>query len=217
MELGSSLLILFLGEIGPKIVGITIPESIALLVAPIYRGIFILFRPISWLVEKFTHGISRVIGRSLEMHPKTISDEEFDAFIDMSHKGGAVEADERRQIKNLLALSEMTADSVMTPRVNVKFVSIHDTIDEVCEFLMNSTHTRVPVAGETTDDVDFVITFREAFKMQKEGHGNAKLKSLDLEKIMKVPLTQPLDDLFEKFQKSRRHLALVLDEHGGTA
>lgn len=53
--------------------------------------------------------------------------------------------------------------------------------------------------------------------MQKEGHGKSKLKSLDLEKIMKVPLTQPLDDLFEKFQKSRRHMALVLDEHGGTS
>ena len=53
--------------------------------------------------------------------------------------------------------------------------------------------------------------------MQKEGHGNAKLKSLDLEKIMKVPLTQSRDDLFGKFQKSRRHMSLVLDEHGGTA
>lgn len=128
-----------------------------------------------------------------------------------------MEADERRQIKNLLSLGETTADSVMTPRVNVEFISLHDTIDEVCEFLMESSHSRVPVCGETTDDVDYVITFREAFKLQKEGHGKAKLKSLALEKIMKVPLTQPLDDLFEKFQKSRRHIALVLDEHGGTA
>ena len=82
---------------------------------------------------------------------------------------------------------------------------------------MESSHSRIPVYGETTDDIDYVLTFREAFKLQKEGHGKSKLASLDLEKIMKVPLTQPLDDLFEKFQKSRRHIALVLDEHGGTA
>lgn len=105
----------------------------------------------------------------------------------------------------------------MTPRVNVEFISLEDSIDEVCDFLMTSSHSRVPVCGETTDDVDYVITFREAFKMQREGHGKTKLGSLELEKIMKVPLTQPLDDLFEKFQKSRRHIALVLDEHGGTA
>ena len=128
-----------------------------------------------------------------------------------------MEAGERRQIKNLLSLGETTAESVMTARVNVEFASLKDTVDEVCDFLMSSSHSRVPVCGDTTDDVDYVITFREAFKLQKEGHGKIKLKTLDLEKIMKVALTQPLDDLFGKFQKSRRHIALVLDEHGGTA
>lgn len=146
-----------------------------------------------------------------------MSSEEVEAFIDMSHEDGAVEADERKQIKNLLGLSEMTADSVMTPRVNVEFVSLDMTVDEVCDFMMQSSHSRLPVYGETTDDVEFVITFREAFRLQREGHGRAKLEDLDLEKIMRVPLTQTLDDLFEKFQKSRRHIALVRDEHGGTA
>jgi CBS domain containing-hemolysin-like protein len=135
----------------------------------------------------------------------------------MSHEGGAVEEDEKRQIKNLLGLSDMTADSVMTPRVNVEFLSLDMTVNEVCDFLMNSSHSRLPVCGDTTDDVEYVMTFREAFRLQREGHGAAHLRALELEKIMKVPLTQALDDLFEKFQKSRRHIALVLDEHGGTA
>jgi CBS domain containing-hemolysin-like protein len=78
--------------------------------------------------------------------------------------------------------------------------------------MMQSSHSRLPVYGDTT-----VITFREAFRLQREWHGVARLSSLDLEKIMKVSLTQALDDLFEKFQRSRRHIALVLDEHGGTA
>ncbi len=105
----------------------------------------------------------------------------------------------------------------MTARVNVEFLSLDMSVDEACVFLMDSSHSRIPICGESTDDIDYVITFREAFKLQQEGHGKSKLASLDLEKIMKVPLTQPLDDLFEKFQKSRRHIALVLDEHGGTA
>lgn len=151
------------------------------------------------------------------MHGTKVSEEELDAFIDMSHAGGAVEEDEKRQIKNLLNLSDMTANSVMTPRVNVEFLSLDMTINEVCDFLMKSSHSRLPVCGETTDDVEYVMTFREAFHLQREGHGDAHLSSLDLEKIMKVSLTQALDDLFEKFQKSRRHIALVLDEHGGTA
>jgi putative hemolysin len=75
-----------------------------------------------------------------------MSQEEVEAFIDMSHNEGIVEADERRQIKNLLSLSETPADSVMTPRVNVEFAHMQDTVDEVCRFLMSSSHSRVPVA-----------------------------------------------------------------------
>jgi putative hemolysin len=213
----TTLIILFIWEIVPKIIGITIPERIALLVAPIYRSIFILFRPISWLVEIIIAGLSRLSGKNLEIHTKEVSEEELDAFIDMSHAGGAVEEDEKRQIKNLLNLSDMTADSVMTPRVNVEFLSLDMTVDEVCDFMMESSHSRLPVCGDSTDDVDSVMTFREAFHLQREWHGSAHLSSLDLEKIMKVSLTQALDDLFEKFQRSRRHIALVLDEHGGTA
>ncbi len=111
----------------------------------------------------------------------------------------------------------MTAESVMTPRVNVEFIDIDMSVDSVCEMMMQASHSRFPVAGDTTDDVEYVLTFREAFKLQREGHGDTIIRSLSLEKIMKIPLTQPLDDLFEKFQKSRRHIALVLDEHGGTA
>lgn len=111
----------------------------------------------------------------------------------------------------------MTAESVMTPRVNVEFLSLDMTVDEACTFLMDSSHSRVPVYSETRDDTDYVITFREAFKLQRDGHGKVNLSSLSLEKIMKVPVTQALDNLFEKFQRSRRHIALVLDEHGGTA
>ncbi len=217
IEITSSLIILFIGEIIPKIIGITIPEKIALLVAPLYRGIFFLFRPITGLVEGFIWCISWISGKNLEIHSKKISGEELNAFIDMSHRGGAVEADERRQIKNLLALSDMTAESVMTARVNVEFLSLDMTVDDACDFLMNSSHSRLPIEGESTDDVDYILTFREAFKLQRDGHAKAKLRDLEMEKIMKIPLTQPLDDLFEKFQKSRRHIALVLDEHGGTA
>ena len=105
IEIIASLIILFFGEIGPKILGITIPEKIALFVAPIYLWIFLLFRPISWLVEVILKFLSFVLGKDLEIHTKEITEEELDAFIDMSHAGGAVEDDEKRQIKNILGLS----------------------------------------------------------------------------------------------------------------
>ena len=62
----------------------------------------------------------------------------------------------------------MTAESVMTPRVNVEFVENDMTIDAICDMMMGATHSRFPISGENTDDVEFVITFREAFKLQRD-------------------------------------------------
>ncbi len=213
----SFMIVLLFGEITSKILGVRFNDQIALMAAPIYQLIIWILLPLTWIVEQFVKILSWITGGRLDMHGTRVSEEELDAFIDMSHAWGAVEEDEKRQIKNLLGLADMTADSVMTPRVNVEFLSLDMTVDEVCDFMMKSSHSRLPVYGKTTDDVDSVITFREAFQLQREWHGAAYLSSLDLEKIMKVSLTQSLDDLFEKFQKSRRHIALVLDEHGGTA
>lgn len=207
--------LLLFGEITPKTLCSRFAVPVSLAVAPIYRVLIVLFRPLSYIIGFLVRGVARLFGSTSYIH--RISYEEVEAFIDMSHEEGEVEADERRQIKNLLSLSETSAESVMTPRVNVEFVSIDMSIDEVCEFFMNSSHSRMPICGNTTDDVNFIITLREAFRFKNEGHGKTQLSSLQLEKIMKVPLTQSLDDLFEKFQKSRKHIALVLDEHGGTA
>ena len=175
----------------------------------------VILYPISFLLNLFVKGIARIFGANWLRNKMTT--EEVEAFIDMSHEGWAVEEDEKKQIKNLLGLSDMTAESVMTPRVNVEFAELDMTIDELCEMMMWASHSRFPISGDNTDDVEYIITFREAFQLQREGHGSVALHALDLDKIMKIPLTQPLDDLFEKFQKSRRHIALVLDEHGWTA
>ena len=212
------LIILLFGEIASKIIWVRFSDAIALRAAPIYQILVWIFLPVTLLVEIFMKSFGWMLGWKIDFHGKLkVTEEELGAFIDMSLEGWAVEADERRQIKNLLALSDIDAESVMTPRVNVEFLDLDMTIDEACEFLMSSSHSRLPVCGENSDDVENVITFREAFKLAREWHGKSLLSTLDLEKIMKVPVTQPLDDLFEKFQKSHRHIAVVLDEHGGTA
>jgi putative hemolysin len=161
-----TLIILMFGEITPKTLCARYAAPVALFVAPLYRILIVVFTPLSFLLNLFVKGVAKVF--SAHGNAAQMSSKEFEAFIDISHKEGAVEADERRQIKNLLSLGETTADSVMTPRVNVEFVSLHDTVDEVCDFLMESSHSRVPVYGESTDDIDYIITFREAFKLQKE-------------------------------------------------
>lgn len=209
-----TVVLLLFGEITPKTICTRYNIELSLLVAPIYRVLMLVLTPISFLIEYFVKGVSYIFGGNYD---KKISYQEVEAFIDMSHEEGEVEDDERRQMKNLLSLRDMYAESVMTPRVNVKFLRSDMTVSEACKYFLENSHSRMPVAGESTDDVDFVMTIREAMRLEAEGQGDKKLSEVSLDKIMKIPLTHTLDVLFEKFQKSRRHITLVFDEFGGTA
>ena len=146
-----------------------------------------------------------------------MSEEELDAFIDLSRDTGAVEATEHRQIRWVLDLNETTAESVMTPRTRVEFASLDMTIAEVCRVFLESSHSRLPVRGHDADDVKYIITFRDAFRESVRWNNSMKLREMKLDKIINIPLTQMLDDVFITFQRSHRHIARVVDEHGGTA
>jgi putative hemolysin len=104
------------------------------------------------------------------MHGSAMSEEELDAFIDMSRDNGAVEEIEHRQIRGVLDLNETTAESVMTPRTQVEFASLDMTVNEVCQIFLSSSHSRLPVKGKDADDVEHIITFRDAFRAQSEGN-----------------------------------------------
>ncbi len=139
--------------------------------------------------------------------------EEFEAFIDMSHEKWAVEEDEHKKIKWILDLWDTLAGSVMTPRVQMDAVNIDMTVDSLCDYLLTHSHSRIPVYDDTIDNIEHVISFKEAFKLKESWRWGKKLRDLTLDEIIKVPLTQPIDSIFEIFQKSRKHIALVLDEH----
>ncbi len=212
--LAVSTIILLFWEIVPKILGVRFSDQVALIVAPAYRILMMLLFPLNWLIEYFVRAVSFLTGTHSNLHNKRMTSEEFEAFIDMSHEKWGVESHEHKKIKNILDLSDTEASSVMTPRVSVDFVSREMTVDELCIFFLHSSHSRIPVYGETPDDIDYVVNLREAFIWKQEGMGDKKLRDLDLEKIIKVPATQPIDRIFTIFQKSHKHIALVLDEHG---
>ncbi|EKD44647.1 MAG: protein of unknown function DUF21, partial [uncultured bacterium (gcode 4)] len=210
-----TLILLLFWEITPKSICSKYSEKISLAVAPIYVFFMYILSPITYFVEFFVRGTNFIFWGKNTSDKMTL--EELEAFIDMSHKEWVVEKEEHKKIKSILDLSDTEAFSVMTPRVSVDFAKIDMTVDELCQQLMDSSHTRLPVCGEDTDDVDYVVTFREAFTWQKAWMGTKKLSELDLEKIIKIPLTKRIDRVFEIFQKSHKHIALVLDEHGGVA
>lgn len=209
-----SWIVLFIWEIIPKILGVRYAEQVALTVAPIYRLLMLIFTPITLITGWFIKVLNFITWSKWDLHGKKMSSEEFEAFIDMSHEKWAVETEEHKKIKWVLDLSDTLAESVMTPRVQLDAVNINITVDSLCEYLLIHSHSRIPIYKETIDQIDNFITFKQAFKLKESGRWHKKLSEIHLDPIIKVPLTQPIDKIFKTLQKSRKHMALVLDEYG---
>lgn len=207
-----TMILLLFWEITPKTICSKYSEQVSLMVAPFYYVLVKILFPIIYIIEIFVKIIWYFFG-SNSMHVK-MSSEELEAFIDMSHEKWAVEEEEHKKIKSILDMWDTTAESVMTPRVQMDAVNENITIDSLCEYLLMHSHSRIPVYKDTIDRIDNFITFKQAFKLKESGRWKKKLSEIQLDEIIKIPLTQPIDVVFKILQKSRKHMALVLDEHG---
>jgi len=98
----------------------------------------------------------------------------------------------------------------MTPRVKIESLSSESTVAEAFEYFTAHTHSRIPVYTETIDKITHFMTIRDILNQDR----NKKLKELNLSEVLRVPLNQPIDKLLKTFQKSRKLLAIVMDEYG---
>ncbi len=205
-------LLLMFWEIVPKSYATKNAEKIALLVANFYKGLIIVLSPIIYFMEgiiKLTTGKSSV---------SKITDEEIEAFIDMWREEWVFEAGEHEKIKNMLEFSDITVEEIITPRVNIDAIDIETTVNDALDFVLNHTHSRIPVFIEKVDNIWYVVNLRFLVQEQKKWNGNILLSQLkNLDKAIKIPLNHPIDKLLEIFKNSRKHMAIVLDEYGWVA
>lgn len=103
----------------------------------------------------------------------------------------------------------------MTPRIKIKALSDEHTIAEAIEILTEYHYSRIPVYHETIDSIDRVITLKELLRLTKRHDSDSLLASIQIAPIIKIPRSQPIDTLLEKFQKTHKHIAVVMDEYGG--
>jgi CBS domain containing-hemolysin-like protein len=139
---------------------------------------------------------------------------------------------ERAMLKNVLALHEVRVADIMIPRADIVSVSYDSTLAEVLDVFRTGGHSRLPVQAENLDDprgmvhirdfVDFIATATDGFKFDPAGQGKRALTEMTLAEsgllrpVLFVPPSMPALDLLVKMQTTRTHMALVIDEYGGT-
>lgn len=203
-----TIIVLIFGEIVPKSYATNNPTRFAQFSARYLRLLQIVGAPIIFLFE----GITRLTaGKESLEH---VSEEELRAMAGMSAAQGAIKTQESKMIERLFQFNDIAAEDIMTPRVDMIYLKDTYTIDEAIDVIEEHGFTRFPVIREVPDDITGFVHSRDVLLAAKDPK---KKKVTDITRpILHVPRQLPIDELLKEFQKAQTHMAVVMDEHGGT-
>lgn len=211
-----TVIILFIGEITPKLWANKFPLQFARMVAVPLYWFSIIFYPVAKIITDILKFITAKIKP--DKARTALKEIEISELADFGAEKGTFEEGESEIIQSIVDFKNVTAREVMTPRVDIVAVAIDTDFDELMKVITESGHSRIPLYENNLDNIIGIIYAKDLLPYLR----NAELrKTLSLKKIardaMFVPETKMINDLLHEFQDKKMHLGIVVDEYGGTA
>ena len=206
---------LVLGELFPKRIAMKKPEPIALAVGRIIYFISKAATPLVWLLTASTNGLLRLFHINPHTEENQVTEEEIRIMVDIGEEKGAIAPEEGEMIDNVLELSEKTAVELMTPRTDMEVLWLEDSPEQWEELIFSTNHSRYPVCGEDMDEIVGFLHVRDYFKNIRSDQSKS-LREL-LRPAYLVPETVSADILLREMKLNKTHMAVVVDEYGGTS
>ena len=208
--------LLIFGEIVPKSIATTYAKTLGPLFAPPLYFIGILLTPIIVALDFLVNGMLKLFGAQ---HHIQVTDEELIAMASIGAEEGSIDKQELELIENALEFNDIRAEEIMTPRIHIDALPETHHLDNATDFVVAHTHTRIPVYRESIDHIVGILSIKTLLKSYREEEEpeSVSLRQIDLLKPLKLPASIHVKDLFHHFKKSRQHMAILLDEFGGTA
>jgi putative hemolysin len=207
-----SYLSLVLGELTPKRLALQRAEGLAMLVAPSLNRLATLTRPIVWVLSVSTNGLVRLVGGDPKVGGEAISEEELRDLV-AAHE--SLSSDERRLIDEVFRAGDRQVREVMTPRTEVEFLESSMTASRAARVVGESNWSRFPVVGRDQDDVLGFVHVRDLFLPTHPGGRAATVGDLARE-VKRLPGTAGVLTALSEMRRENQHLAIVVDEYGGT-
>jgi putative hemolysin len=204
------------GELVPKSIGLAYAERLSMLVAGPVEWIARLLGPLVWFLTRVTSGITKLLGVSMSSDAQMTA-EELKLIVERGGEQGILEAEEEQMINAVIELGDRRLHEVMVPRIAIVALPVSATLDEAIDLIVEEGHSRIPIYEESIDGVLGIIYAKDLLPVLKVG-SNARptVRSL-LRTPLFVPESMSIDDLLHEFQRRKVHIAIVLDEYGGTA
>ena len=202
--------VLIFGEITPKFIAKTYPEKLAMLFYPVIRFFTFLFKPINIIFSGWKKFISVVFKLKNE---EIITEEEIITIVEEAKEDGTLKQEETELIKSVIEFDDQEVENIYTPRVNLVAVDINSSMEDIQKVFQTTKFSRLPVYLETIDQIIGTIH-------QSDFYSLLFTKATSIKSILKEPYFTTshtkISKLLNQLQKNKTHMAIVLDEYGGT-
>lgn len=202
-----TIIVLIFCEVLPKSYAKKNAEKLALMFAVPLSALVVLLKPFVWALNKLSSAISK------GDEAPTVTEDELKYMIDEIEKEGVIEEQESELVKSALEFDEITVNEILIPRTKVVGVEIGDTIDEIKEIFSSELYSRLPVYEKSLDNIVGIITNKSFFKMLT--NGSEDIASI-IQEVPHIADSKLISAALRDMQRSKVHLAVVIDQYGGT-
>lgn len=208
---------LVFGELVPKRIAMKNPEKIALKVAGTLHAVSVIFKPFVALLSHSTNAVAKLFGVGPGDDPNNVTEEEIRMMVDVGEESGAIEESEKDMINNVFEFNNRTAGEIMTHRTEISAVEDTAALADIMEIAIHEGFSRIPVFKDDLDDIVGIIFVKDLLKYVGKTLGD----KFQINEIMRPPLivpeTKKCKELFVELTEQKQHMAVVIDEYGGTA
>jgi len=205
-----TIIVLIFGEISPKFLAKESPESFALSATPILSFFVVLFTPLNHIFSGWKKLLGRVFKRRDE---KKVTQEELMTFVDEAQSDGGIDERNGELIRSAIEFNDLDANDILTPRVNIVAVDRKMTMDKITDLFLETNYSRLPVYEDSIDNIVGMVHEKDYFRALYKGEITI---GPIVKKVSYVGTGMKISDLLRLLQQMKTHMAVVVDEFGGT-
>jgi len=210
---------LVFGELVPKRIAMRKADSIAYAIVSVIRAISVAATPFVKILSLSTNAILRLCKIDPHDNAEEVTEEEIRMMVDVSGNTGMIDETEKEMINNIFEFDNKTVDDIAVHRTDIVALSVTASKDEIIEVALRDRYSRIPVYEDSIDNIIGILHLKD-FMNAVLLPENATAFEIDLRALIRkpffVPVSKTTDKLFEEMQKSKNHMAIIVDEYGGT-
>ncbi len=206
----ATVIVLIFGEISPKSLAKESPERFAMFSAPIIRFFMLILKPINWIFSCWKKLIAKLFNAD---GIRPITEDELLTMVEEAQTEGGIDEGQSELIQNAIEFNDLEAWDVLTPRVDIKAIEIDEDEDEIAELFLETGFSRLPVYEDDLDNIIGVLNQKDFHNYIKGGRASV---SEYIKPVIFVAGSMRIAQLLKRLQTVKTHIAIIVDEYGGT-